>query len=327
MMDPINAAGLALAIIPIVQSAANYNIGSLGMMLNRKAKDEKVADIYQRLNDELALLDTSLGRLIWGLTTLSDEDKRRLLKLDKDFWEHKTVTDAITARLGHSQEAFRHTVNEILSILNDIVSTRTLGLERSDMLVRQMGYYLSHTCMLTESQAENASRPLYAKLQRLLEPDGRGKESGKDKESATDKSANDKEGDKDKENFRTRIKFTSKLPKLRKCLLKLTERIKYLERLLNSASASELANSTTVIPSVNVPPKKTGELARAVYESFAKLKTDDCAHDHEIMLCMNMPFDGDVDGLPSRMDMFISITHPESSDKWQDSSVHLDIDV
>lgn len=303
-MDPINAAGLALAIIPIVQSAASYNLSSFGTIFNRKAKDEKVANIYQRLNDELTLLETSLSRLIRGLTKLSDEEKNRLLKLDKEFWEKSVVTEALTARLGPSQEAFRHSVNEILSILNDIVSTRTLGLEHTDILVCQIMYTLSKMRLLTGLKAENASRPLYVKLQCLLDQAGKGKES-----------------------FHTRIKFTSKLPKLRKNLLKLTERIKYLERLLNNASASEFAGSTTIIPSINAPPKKTGEIARAVYESFAKLKACECACDHEIMLCMNLPFDSEESGLPLRMDMFISIAQPDSNEKWQDSSVHLDIDV
>jgi len=135
MIGPVEIAGLALAVVPIVTSVAEYRCGSLRPALQQKAKDNKVAEYYQLLLNELAFLGVYLRRLIGDLPTLSEDQRTRLLNLEDSLWKTEETANALKSRLGDAYEAFLDHVKGILILLDNIISDQSLGLDRADLLV------------------------------------------------------------------------------------------------------------------------------------------------------------------------------------------------
>lgn len=77
----------------------------------------------------------------------------------------------------------------------------------------------------------------------------------------------------------------------------------------------------------NCPSRNISELAQTAYNSLAKLCSCTYPNGHEVRLCMNIPFDIEVDSSPTRLDMFIAIKGGGLMESWQESSIHLDDDM
>lgn len=74
-----------------------------------------------------------------------------------------------------------------------------------------------------------------------------------------------------------------------------------------------------------LPPRQICELARAVYNSLSGMWSPDCDAHHEARLCMLTLFDREVNRIPGRLDMFVSLCNAEHQERWQESNVHLDV--
>lgn len=134
-MIPVEVAGLALAVLPIIMEAAEYRCGSLKPALHQKTKDDKMADCYQEIHNELALLGACLRSLVKDLSTLPETQRESLLQLQQQAWNDPAVSRALEQRLGDSHQAFQHTLADILCRLDAIVSNQALKLDRKDLLV------------------------------------------------------------------------------------------------------------------------------------------------------------------------------------------------
>lgn len=135
MIGPVEVTGLALAMVPIIQAASNYKAGSLKPAFHQKTKDNRMADYYQNLNLELSFLDLILRELVSSLSTIPKDTKKSLFRLDPKPWNDHAVSQALQEKLGNSYQAFRHIIVDILKRLEEIISTRSLGLRRTDLLV------------------------------------------------------------------------------------------------------------------------------------------------------------------------------------------------
>ena len=124
-----------LAVVPIVMAAMDMEIKSLKPALRQKAKDKRVAEIYQSLNNELALLKACLRHPVENLASLSDIQRQALLDLDMAAWSSADVNEALKVRFGDTHESFFDTVTTIATLLDSIISNRTLDLVREDTLV------------------------------------------------------------------------------------------------------------------------------------------------------------------------------------------------
>lgn len=129
------------------------------------------------------------------------------------------------------------------------------------------------------------------------------------------------------ESFATRVRFTTKEAKLSKSLKKLTESNILLKRLVDSAAAAPAAAIVPSRATQPAPSRKVSEVARNIYDSLALLLACNCAARHEARLCVNVPYSPGPESVATKLDMFVSILSDRESISWQDSSVHLDIDV
>lgn len=100
-----------------------------------RVKDEKLANHYQHLHNEVALLHLTISNLVRDLSTISFDDKTRLLALDKQMWEDDRVPFFLSQKLGTSNDAFVDTLRTVLKSLDGIFSDRVLKLGRSDIVV------------------------------------------------------------------------------------------------------------------------------------------------------------------------------------------------
>lgn len=110
------------------------------MLLVLAEKDASTAshqDFLCDLEIEMELLRLTLDTLIQGLTSLSIDQRRRLLNFDHFDWKlcnSETVQEAIEARLEGSHAAFIETFNVILKSLNNLISDKSLGSNGSDLV-------------------------------------------------------------------------------------------------------------------------------------------------------------------------------------------------
>lgn len=137
-MFGVEIAGLALVVVPIVASAADYQWGvysAVDTVDRSKVKDEKLAIQYQHLHSEVAFLHLTIQDFVSDLPTLSASDKEGLLARDKQLLNDGRLDLALSQRLGGAREAFFDTLNTALKCLDDLLSDRVLGLEKDDVLV------------------------------------------------------------------------------------------------------------------------------------------------------------------------------------------------
>lgn len=136
--------GLVLAIVPLVSSAASHWTtvyrGSK-TLLHQKAKDDAVLADYRQIHWDLAILEIRLQAFVEILPDLSSDEKTTLLRPELDFrtsaWTSPRVAGALDKQLGtvDRREAVLDCLNTICAVLEDIISDRTLGLKKSDLVV------------------------------------------------------------------------------------------------------------------------------------------------------------------------------------------------
>lgn len=138
MMTGLEIAGLVLAVIPIVASAADHQrkvYGAVNTALRSRLKNERLANQYQHLHNEVALLHLTIRHVVSGLPTLSASDKEQLFQLNGQLLKDGRLGLALSQTLGDASEAFVDTLNSALKCLDDILSDRVLKLEKADVVV------------------------------------------------------------------------------------------------------------------------------------------------------------------------------------------------
>lgn len=135
MLTGIEIAGLALAIVPLLDSAASVKCSSISPIFRQKAKDNKLADLYHRLHAQLSLLSVCLRNLIKHLPTLTEVQKARLLQFENEPWKDEDVAKALQQKLGDGHKDFLDNLDAILVALDSIISNSVLKLDRDDVLV------------------------------------------------------------------------------------------------------------------------------------------------------------------------------------------------
>ncbi|KAF9629415.1 hypothetical protein BFW01_g10618 [Lasiodiplodia theobromae] len=149
-MSGLEIAGLALAVVPIVASAVDYQWGVYSAVDTddrSKVKDEGLAIQYQHLHDEVAFLHLTIQDFVSDLPTLSANDKEALLALDKQLLNDGRLDLALSQRLGDAREAFFDTLNTALKCLDDLLSDRVLGLEKDGVVQASMGSCRKLECL------------------------------------------------------------------------------------------------------------------------------------------------------------------------------------
>ena len=134
-MGPVEVAGLALAVLPILMTAAGYPIDAPITVVSQRTKDRKLIELYMQLHDELTLLSATLRGLISSLSDLEDKQRKKLLELDNDVWNDALIGEALAERLGASQKAFVDNLDGILQVLEEIVSGQVMKVQRPDLEV------------------------------------------------------------------------------------------------------------------------------------------------------------------------------------------------
>lgn len=144
----MEVAGLVLAVVPMVSSAAkrwSITYRTSKTVLSQKSKDAVAVDDYRQINWDLALLDLHLRNFVQALPTLSDDEKVTLLEGELDLrtsaWTTTRIEQALFARLGSvdRREAVVDCLRAICEVLEAMISDRTLGLIKSDLVVRIHG--------------------------------------------------------------------------------------------------------------------------------------------------------------------------------------------
>ncbi|KAK5457292.1 hypothetical protein LTS15_005073 [Exophiala xenobiotica] len=119
---------LALAVLPLVISATEHHkkvLRPAEAILSTKRKNEHHLIFYEELYDELALLGNTLKTV--GGNLVSRPEAEAFSSLNPD--EH----DEIERVLGSSAQPFSDHLERLLRSLNDLVSEKSLGLNRSDV--------------------------------------------------------------------------------------------------------------------------------------------------------------------------------------------------
>jgi hypothetical protein len=119
---------LALAVLPLVISATEHHkkvLRPAEAILSTKRKNEHHLIFYEELYDELALLGNTLKTVGGNLVSRLEAEAFSTLNPD----EH----DEIERVLGSSAQPFSDHLERLLRSLNDLVSEKSLGLNRSDV--------------------------------------------------------------------------------------------------------------------------------------------------------------------------------------------------
>lgn len=129
---------LAFAIAPLVVTATEYHrkaYHQITMIASAKARDEELEDFLADLHDEVSLLGHTLRCLISDLTMLTENQRDRLLDLEREEWQQDNVSVALKTRLGGDAElAFTDILNRLLKSLDSVVSEKSLRFVRSDIV-------------------------------------------------------------------------------------------------------------------------------------------------------------------------------------------------
>ncbi|KAL1638135.1 hypothetical protein SLS58_008972 [Diplodia intermedia] len=284
----MEVAGLVLAVIPIVASAADYHrrvYGAATTALRTKVKDEKLASQYQHLHNEVALLNLTIRDIVSDLPTLSAGDKERLLNLDEQLLQDDRIELALSQRLGNSSTAFRDALNTVLKCLDDILSDRVLKLERADIV--------------------QAPRGLYKKLDRLRTYGGNPKDlKGRIKFTSSD---------------RKRRKALGKLTEQNKTLERFI-------RPSPATSEETQGSQTPQEGDWRLPPhSRSRQIIHNMYDAIAKVWTLHCTcpSPHEAMLSLSGCFAWFEGASENRLDLFIS-TGDDTYRKWQESRMRVE---
>lgn len=141
MASGIEIVGLALAILPLLMSAADYYREGLDSLqtLRTKTGDDRILEFYEEVAFEIFLLRNSIKKLVKDLPGFSPEYKRQLVKaVDPRSWSDEALSDALRVRLGDSNyRLFEGTLRRVLESLNALISDSQLFLSSSEMVSLQ----------------------------------------------------------------------------------------------------------------------------------------------------------------------------------------------
>lgn len=137
-MDGFSAIGLALAVVPIVTSAAGgYRAfaSTTRQVFSQEKKDGKAIECHVSLQEELVLFSLSLKKVLRDLPGITDDVLERVTGLESDFWNTDHFKEALRRHLGDSYESFHTSIRIILDNLEEIISSSVLHLSRADLVV------------------------------------------------------------------------------------------------------------------------------------------------------------------------------------------------
>lgn len=141
MASGIEIVGLALAILPLLMSAANYYREGLDSLqtLRTKTGDDRILEFYEEVAFEIFLLRNSIKQLVKDLPGFSPEYKRQLVRaVDPRSWSDEALSDALRVRLGDSNyQLFEGTLRRVLESLDALISDSQLFLSSSEMVSLQ----------------------------------------------------------------------------------------------------------------------------------------------------------------------------------------------
>ena len=132
-MSGIEIGGLALAVLPLVISAAEHNIKDKAQTItSNKAKNNRQLSFYYELYEELSLLASNLQRLINDVPSLRHHSEAMPFIVE---WSRHTkgkIDDALKIALGINYEPFRSILERLLKSVENVVSDKSLALTELD---------------------------------------------------------------------------------------------------------------------------------------------------------------------------------------------------
>lgn len=135
------AVGLALAVLPLLISAADYYRQKHDHLQTLRAKigDDRILEFYEEVAFEIFQLRNCVKRLVKDLPGLSLDYKMQLLKSVKpESWSDEALSFALQAKLGEfNYPIFEMTLRRLLESLNALVSSNQQFLSSSEVVSPQ----------------------------------------------------------------------------------------------------------------------------------------------------------------------------------------------
>lgn len=132
------AAGLVLAVLPLIISAADYYRDGLDSLqtLGSKTGDDRILEFYEEIAFEIFLLRNCIRKLVKDLPGFSLEYKKELLRsVRPESWSDETLSDSLQAKIGENNyPLFEETLNGALVSLNALVSSKQQLLSPSEVV-------------------------------------------------------------------------------------------------------------------------------------------------------------------------------------------------
>lgn len=314
--------GLVLAVVPMVSAAAQhwtvvYRVGKT--VVSQKTKDEAAVEDYRRIFWNLVLLDVHLRDLVAALPDLTDDEKAKLLEAELQVqtpvWTNPRVESALNRHLGtvDRREAIMNCLQTICMVLEVIVSDRTLGLQRADLVVSIIESPLPSGLAginrdRLKTAANNQSRPIYTKLETIRRNSGQNSET-----------------------FVKRLHFTSNTKNRHRARKQLDEYVAVFERLVtDKGTRKEVveeseATLTTLPVEISPPPdSRHRTLIHRVYNAMESRWDCDCAPRHRAKMCLKRRFDTFDDESIASLDILISVKDNSTAGWWHEGCVVLD---
>lgn len=119
---------LALAILPLLVSATEHHKKGLRfgrVLFSTKGKNEQQLIYYYELYDELSLLENTLKGVLRDLPSRSADQELSPLTVEEE--------KQLERVLGNSAKPFNQVLERLLKSLNDLVSEKSLELNRADV--------------------------------------------------------------------------------------------------------------------------------------------------------------------------------------------------
>ena len=135
------AVGLALAVLPLLISAADYYRQTHDSLqtLRSKIGDDRILEFYEEVAFEMFLLRNCIKRVVKDLPGFSLEYKTELLRSVKpESWSDEALSEALQAKLGEiNYPIFEMTLRRLLESLNTLVSSNQQFISSSEIVSRR----------------------------------------------------------------------------------------------------------------------------------------------------------------------------------------------
>src|SRR4051812_31239664 len=111
-------AGLALAVLPLLISAAQYYQGGIDSLqtLGSKTGDDRMLEFYEEIAFEIFMLRNCIKKLVKDLPGFTVEYKRGLLcAAGPEIWSDEALAESLKLKLGEdTYDAFERTLRRVL---------------------------------------------------------------------------------------------------------------------------------------------------------------------------------------------------------------------